>query len=92
MDLIAQVKVPTSSTSNDGVMKLWKNGQLVANITDLQSFGGTGKNYIDQAYFLGWANSGFTQATVMNIDDVTIADSAITAGLIPNPPTNATVQ
>ena len=92
MDLIAQVKVPTSSTSKDGIMKMWKNGTQVASITNLPSWGGTGKNYFDAAYFLGWSNSGFTQKTVLNIDDVTIADSAITAGPIPNPPTNVTVQ
>ncbi len=77
MALIAQVKVPTSATSNDGVMKLWKNGQQVVNITNLPSWGGTDKNYIDQAYFLGWSNSGFTQNTALNIDDVVIADSPL---------------
>ncbi len=56
-------------------MKLWKNGQLVGTSRTC-SLGGTGKNYIDAAYFLGWSNSGFTQKTVLNIDDVSIADSA----------------
>jgi hypothetical protein len=97
MELIAEVKVPTSATSNDGVMKLWKNGQQVVNITNMASWGGTGKNYIDQAYFLGWSNSGFTQSTALNIDDVQIADSQLTSGtaagaVTPNPPTNVTVQ
>ena len=90
MELIAQVKVPSGNTS-DGVMKMWKNGQQVVNITDLQSYGGSGKNYIDQAYLLGWANSGFTQATVQNIDDFVLADSPLN-GPVPNPPTNVTVQ
>ncbi len=92
MEVIAEVKVPTSATSKDGVMKLWKNGTQVVNITNLPSWGGSGKNYIDQAYFLGWANSGFAQNTALNIDDVVIADSPLTGGAVPNPPTNVTVQ
>ena len=91
MDLIAEVKVPTSSTSKDGVMKLWKNNTQVVNITNMPSWGGTNGNYIDQAYFLGWSNSGFAQATALNIDDVTIADSSL-IGAVPNPPTNVKAQ
>lgn len=92
MDLIAEVRVPASASSADGIMRLWKNGQQVVNITNLASWGGSGKNYIDQAYFLGWANSGFDQTTLMYIDDVQISDTPFAAGPTPNPPTNVTSQ
>jgi hypothetical protein len=92
MDLIAEVRVPASATSSDGIMRLWKNGQQVVNITNLASWGGSGKNYIDQAYFLGWANSGFDQTTLLYIDDVQVSDTPISAGTVPNPPTNVTSQ
>ncbi len=90
MDLVAEVRVPTGASSADGIMRLWKNGQQVVNITNLASYGGSGKNYIDQAYFLGWSNSGFDQQTLLYIDDVTISDTAITSAVKPNPPTNVT--
>lgn len=92
MDIIAEVRVPASATSSDGIMRLWKNGVQVVNITNLASWGGSGKNYIDQAYFLGWANSGFDQTTLLYIDDVQISDTAIDAGTVPNPPTNVTTE
>jgi hypothetical protein len=91
MDLVAEVKVPTSATSKDGVMRLWKNNQLVTSITDLPSWGGANGNYIDQAYFLGWSNSGFAQTTSLYIDDVVIADTSLN-GTQPKPPTNAAAQ
>ncbi len=92
IEVIAQVKVPTSSTSADGVMKIWKNGTQMGNITNLASWGGSGENYISEAYLLGWANSGFSQETLMYIDDVVIADSAFDAPVTPNPPTAVTVR
>ena len=92
MDLMMQVQVPTSATSQDGIMRLWKNNELVVDVTNLTSWGGIDKNYIDQAYFLGWANSGFAQTTYLYVDDVTIADSPLDVADVPNPPTNLTVQ
>lgn len=91
MTLIAQVKVPASATSKDGVMRMWKNDTLKVNITNMPSWGGTSGNYIDQAYFLGWSNSGFTQTTLLYIDDVVIADAPLT-GVVPYPPTGVTAQ
>lgn len=91
MQLVAEVKVPTSATSNDGVMKMWKNNQLIVNVTNLPSWGGANGNYIDQAYFLGWSNSGFSQDTTLYIDDVTVSDSSLN-GATPNPPRDVTVR
>ena len=92
MEIIAQVKVPSAQGARDGVMKLWKNGTLLVNVTDLPSWGGSGKNYIDQAYLLGWSNSGFTQATNLYIDDFVLSNSPLSGETKPNPPTNVTAQ
>jgi hypothetical protein len=91
MDVIAEIRVPSSSTAYDGVMRLTKNGSVVASVTDLGAWGGTDANYIDQAYFLGWSNSGFNDTTVMYIDDVVISDTPIGA-VVPRAPTNVNAQ
>lgn len=75
MEIVVQVKVPTSASSDDGIMRIWKNGSLAGSITDLSSWGGTGENYITEAYLLGWSNSGFSQETLLFIDDIVIADA-----------------
>lgn len=85
MDLIVQVKVPTSASSSDGVMKMWKNGQQVVNVTNLNAWGDT-QNYINEAYFLGWSNSGFSETTSLFIDDVQISDTPLSS-LVPKAPT-----
>jgi hypothetical protein len=75
--IVMHFKVPTSLTSADGVMELWKNGQTLISVKNLPSNGTSGLNYIDEAYILGWANSGFTEKTVMYVDNVLISDSPI---------------
>jgi hypothetical protein len=79
MDLVIRVRVPTSGSSNDGIVAIWKNGTQVVNVTNLQAYGGS-SNYINQCYFLGWANSGFTTTTYLYIDQLTIADSSLLPG------------
>jgi hypothetical protein len=92
MQLLVQVKVPSSSGSNDGIVNVWKNGQQVANVTNLASWGST-SNYISEAYFLGWADSGFTNTTLLYIDDLTVADTPLSSSQpIPDPPSNVTAR
>lgn len=79
MSLVVQVSVPSGSGSNNGIVNIWKNGTQITKVANLASFGGS-SNYINQAYFLGWSNSGFTSTTVMNIDNLVIADTPLTAG------------
>ncbi len=75
--IVIHVKVPSGNDTNDGVMQLWKDGRQFVNITNLDSWGGTNKNYIDAAYLLGWSNSGFTRKTDFYIDNVIVSDSPI---------------
>ncbi len=74
---VAHVRVPASATSNDGVIQLWKDGALIADYQTFDMYGGDGENYMDEAYLLGWANSGFAETTVFYIDNVVIADTPI---------------
>lgn len=72
-------KVPTSSSSYDGVAELSKNGTSIISVNKLGNFGSQGRNYMNEAYFLGWANSGFTQQTTFHIDNVVFRDTPFDA-------------
>jgi hypothetical protein len=77
-DILVQVKAPTSSGSNDGVLRMWRNNKMVCDLSNLASYGGS-SNFISQAYFLGWSNSGFTQTTTFYIDDLEVSDSPLSS-------------
>jgi hypothetical protein len=77
MRIVMHFKVPSSLTSADGVQELWKNGQQVYSNKALASNGPSGYNYMDEAYVLGWANSGFTDLTTMCVDDFVMSDAPI---------------
>ncbi|NVJ49063.1 MAG: heparin lyase I family protein [Gammaproteobacteria bacterium] len=89
MTIMAQVKVPTSSSANDGVMKMWKNGVLVCNETSLNMYGGDGENYTNELYLLGWANSGYAEDTHFFIDNLLINNEPFVK---PKNPTEAGVN
>lgn len=103
MAVTVQVAAPTGEGTNDGIVKVWKNGTQIANITNLGAYGGS-NNYINEVYYLGWANAGFTNTTVMYIDNVVVADTPLTpnsgssapppppAAVVPDPPTAVSVQ
>jgi hypothetical protein len=62
-----------SSTAN-GTLKVWKNGTLVIDDTNLmKNFVSTEKHAYRYGYILGWANSGYTSDTRFLVDDVIIA-------------------
>lgn len=81
-----------SAANNDGIAQIWKTyadgtRQLICNETK-------GKWYVpgapgfDQGYILGWANSGFTDATLFYLDNVIFSDTSLLQGIVapPNPP------
>lgn len=79
LEIIVHVKVPTNTSSNDGVIEVWKDGVQLADYDSLDIFGSSSRNYIDEMYLLGWANSGFAQNTTFYIDDITISDTELTS-------------
>jgi hypothetical protein len=73
-------KVATSPTIADGVIKVWLNGELVYDQTALalmnqSSYGG---NWFENGYVFGWANSGFTQTTVIRLRKFLVARTPVT--------------
>ncbi|GAB5545020.1 MAG: hypothetical protein SangKO_047800 [Sandaracinaceae bacterium] len=62
----------------DGVIQLWRDGESMIDIRDARSWGGEGTNFFDEAYILGWSNSGFTEHTVLFVDDVRISETPLT--------------
>lgn len=102
------VVMPTSATSNNGVVEFWikrANGTVAKIIDEKQGwFYGGSQNYINGGYLLGWSNTGFDNDTYFLIDNVIIASaqglidgSALTAGAAtttspPNAPTLKVTQ
>jgi len=78
----------------DGVAQLWKDGQLIVDLQSVPSVTAAGKQYMDGAYFLGWANSQYAVDTTFYIDDVVVSTSPIPPfeGALPSPPNNVTVE
>ena len=79
MEIIIHMAPSTTGSSGDGIYQVWKNGTLIVNWTNLNSYGNSA-NYIDAMYLLGWSNSGFVETTVFYIDDVLISDTEILPG------------
>ncbi|GGX56966.1 hypothetical protein GCM10007392_25560 [Saccharospirillum salsuginis] len=85
----AFIRVPSSADSNDGVMRMWKNGTLVTDETALNNYGGDDENYFNELYLLGWSNSGFDEDTVLYIDNLSLSEQSLAA---PKPPRNPTIR
>lgn len=97
MHIVMHFKVPSTISARDGVAELWKNGTTIISNKTLNSGGtSTALNNMDEAYILGWANSGFTQETVMYVDNVVFSDTALPLSggtqIRPSPATVNSVQ
>lgn len=80
VEFICQVKA-ASPANNDGIARVWKTPQggtkkLIFERTDVKLYNADG-NFFERGYLLGWSNSGFTDTTVLHIDNITISDSAM---------------
>lgn len=64
-------KMATTADSEDGLMEIWWNGVLVAQDLSMDIFSSTA-NYINEGYLLGYSNSGFTDQTLIYIDDFAV--------------------
>jgi len=90
------VKAPASDLI-PGTMKLWKNGLLVIDDTNLlKDFYSGETNAFRYGYLLGWSASGFTEDTNLYIDNVIFgtqeSDMADQEGRAPEPPVVNAVQ
>lgn len=89
-DFVIQMKVADPGIA-DGVISIWKNGQLIArwnNATDYYS-ADPSMNGFESGYVLGWANSGFNEDTVFYMDDFKIGTTAASVDFSTQPPPSA---
>jgi len=70
-------KIETSAGAGDGELRLWKNGVQIGSMTGLNNFHPASAQIMNNGYILGWANSGFVNATNIFIDDITFSDTDI---------------
>jgi len=80
-----RVKAASARTAADGIIELWRDDVMLSRASVLKMFPGDGAGGYDFGYIMGWANSGFAQATDMYIDDVRISTSD-TPVIKPSPP------
>ena len=80
MEIIIHLKI-AGSANNDGIIKVWKNGQEFLNVTDLANHSDLGFNYFQYGYLLGWSNSGFEEETIMYIDNVVFSSDKISSSV-----------
>jgi hypothetical protein len=76
MEVIFHLKIAGPSNDN-GILQVWKNGEKILNITDLSNHSKLGYNYYEYGYLLGWSNSGYTEKTIMYIDNVIFSTNKI---------------
>lgn len=97
--IVMHFKTSTNNNTPDGVAQIWKNGELLLNITNLDAYASSNNlNYMDEAYFIGWSNSGYAQKTQILVDNFTMSNSPIDVNgdpivvALPNPPTGITAS
>jgi hypothetical protein len=66
------VKAASALKTNDGMLEIWANGNIVYRKNNGDLIGPSGNRELHNGYLLGWANSGFTEKTVINVDDFKI--------------------
>ena len=81
MDIVVNAKVSDRGSTN-GRCTVWKNGVLFCDYRDVDNSSAVeaSSNAYNGGYLLGYANSGFTSTTDMNIDDYYIGTSAASIG------------
>jgi len=90
---IVHLRPATTSTSNDGVVEVWKDGVKVWYRYDL-AYHSDVANYFDQGYIMGYSNSGFDQETNIHYDNFVFSTETINASnvKVPLAPASLLVQ
>lgn len=81
MDLVVHARVSDRGLAN-GRCTVWKNGSIFCDYRDVDNSSAVelSSNAYNGGYLLGYANSGFTDTTNLNIDDYSIGTSAASIG------------
>jgi len=72
------LKAASSRGASDGIYKFWGNDTLVINVTNGRFHNHTdttGPAVIRNGYLMGYANAGYSEPTVFNIDDISMWDT-----------------
>jgi trimeric autotransporter adhesin len=72
-----QAKVADPGSAN-GILRVWKDGVLVSQISNAAIYAPAGSEYQNafrHGYLMGWANSGYTHDTYIYVDDFRIIAS-----------------
>ncbi len=89
---IIHLRPATTSTSNDGIVEVWKDGVKVWYRYDLYYHSDT-NNYFDQGYIMGYSNSGFDQQTDIYYDNFVFSTERINSNVkAPLAPTSLSAQ
>lgn len=84
MQVVFHVKAAINSTSNDGVIQMWRRWDGETNYTKIHELldannatPPTGPNGWRHGYLMGWSNPGYANETDWLIDDVTFSDTCL---------------
>ena len=70
VNIRVHVKLATTDTSNDGVVEMWADGNLVISTYTFALHSSASGHYIRNGYLLGWSNSGYDVDTEFKIDNL----------------------
>ncbi len=78
IELEVEVKLSSSASIDDGHYKVWINGVLIANLQNLNNFGGVGNldNKMSWGTLIGLSSSGYDNDTTFLIDDFKLYNTA----------------
>lgn len=85
-------KASSAQGVNDGIIEVFRDDQVLFSARNLLLYSSTGPSAFNSGYFLGWANSGFSETTAIYIDDVVISTSPPIVRSVPKAPDPVTVQ
>jgi hypothetical protein len=81
IEVVHHVQLPSRQGANNGAIQMWMrpvgrdNFVAIHDRRDLPLRWGTGPRGFTAGYLMGYANSGFSEATTFNIDDFQVMDS-----------------
>jgi len=84
MQIVLHIKAATNSTSNDGVIQMWRRWENEGSFTKFHDIASAniaapsgGPNGWKAGYIMGWANAAYSQNTEWLMDDFTISDTPL---------------
>ena len=66
-------KVASAPGSADGILQVYRDGNKIIDLSQLDSYPTLGENYFREGYLLGWSASGFESTTYEYISNVTFS-------------------